>query len=269
MARVGVLYSLGFFLVMAVFLAFVIVILNEYDKTSERFIEEAFFEKVHNLDESIQNSFKKIFNTYSGVKLKISDGVFTFTETFPNQNSSTFISELGELKTTVKNNYPIDIYLNEINKTLALTLNPDGTKFFHPVYGGNNITVTFVQGSFNGFTVKITSSATLDSGSCVSSGTSNNPYLDVTTVGSSGSCTETSIQNFELLDTETPRNRLALVNLNGDSLTMQSVLGTNTFDIDVEGLKPSNSTRTVTTTQALEFNFEEFNYRKNGTIRVL
>src|SRR3989344_6001568 len=129
MAKVGAYYTIGFLLIMLVFLALIILVNKEFKLSIERFSEDAGFEKIHNIDDSIQKSLRDIFFSSSGISVSATQTSASFSETLPNTA--------------------------EITTNLPLILKPHGITFSHPDYGGNILTVAYNDNNFDRFQVKL------------------------------------------------------------------------------------------------------------------
>lgn len=270
MDKLGVFYTLGFLILILIFLSFIAVVNKDYSSTAERVGENFGYEKIRNIDQSIQEGFVDIFSLTSGIVLSKTLDSVIFRETLPNPSSTNFKNNLSNYKTFIESNYS-SIFLNiqEINTNLPLIVKYYGIKFSHPSYGGGVLDVTYEQNNFNGFTLTITTDETLDSSSCSGSGSSSDPYLNVNAFGVSGSCSQNGVANLELFNTDTPRDRLAVVDLSGNVLTITED-DEITVELEVDGLDPIGEAILVETPEnVLNFYFDDFRYLKNGTIRVL
>ncbi len=271
MARVGVFYSIGFFLLMGVFLLFTFVVLKESRFTNERLTDDVALVKIHSLDESIQKSFRDLFFLTSGISLSTSANSLTFMEVLPNVQNTSFKNNLSLFKQFIESNYSVTFNTTEIANNLSLFVNPYGIRFTHLSYGGKTLKVFYDTTNFAGFNLTLTVTVPLNVNSCTSTGTSSNPYLSVTAVGSTGSCSRTDITQLTLLDTNTPQNVLARVSLGGKTLNVTYLREQSlTVAVVVSNLNLLNESVTVTTVEnVLRYTYPDFGFAKNGTIRVL
>ena len=252
---------------MTVFLALVVVIVKQSDLSSERFSGNVAIEGVYNLDQSIQASFKDIFTLNSGISVSKIENNVTFSEILPNVKSTNFKNNITKFNDFLESNYSITFNELDLNNNLPLIVKPNGIIFTHPIYGGSILEV-FYQNNFDGFIVSITSSKVLDAGSC--SGSGSGSILNINAVGSTGSCSANGVNSMELFESGTA---IRLGTLNLDSVNnILTITSEDSLIISVKayGLDDNGDDITVTTQEnILNYNFEDFNFVKNGTIRIL
>ncbi len=269
MARLGVYYSIGFFLIMVVFLGFIIVILKGFNLSTERFSEDSALEKINNIDKSIQESFNDIFDITSGITIRIVGNNLTFIETLPNPNANNFKNNISSLKKFIEGNYSINFTTTDINNNLSLYVKPLGITIIHPNYSDKKVIVTNLQSNFDGYSLTLTTEKNLNSNSCTSSGSSTSPYLNVNAIGSTGTCTKDGITSLTLYDTGNPQILLARISFGGNLLNITAV-DNITANLNIINLQQGNQTNIVTTKDGvLYFNFTDFKFTKNGTIRIV
>ncbi|MFH1592352.1 MAG: hypothetical protein ABIB47_03220 [Candidatus Woesearchaeota archaeon] len=271
MAKLGVFYTIGFFIVILVFFSFVVIINRNFISTSERLEEDLGYEQIRNLDLSIQKGFKDIFTMLSGISVSKGTNSVTFTEILPNPSDSNFKSNISQYKTFLESNYPVIFEVEEINGNLPLIIQPYGIELGHLSYGGAEMNLTWKQVNFDGFVVTIQADVVLNSGSCDTSGSSSSPYLNLNAYGSSGSCTVTDNSHVEIFDTQLPPNLQVTLDLDEASQVLTVVASeTVTAAVSVEGLTDMADDTIVTLPEeVLSYNFGDLNFIKNGTIRLL
>src|SRR3989344_247787 len=155
MAKVGAYYTIGFLLIMLVFLALIILVNKEFKLSIERFSEDAGFEKIHNIDDSIQKSLRDIFFSSSGISVSATQTSASFSETLPNSEDNNFKSNITKFKDFIETNYSVIFDTDEITTNLPLILKPHGITYSHSDYGDNILSISYNDNNFGGFQVTL------------------------------------------------------------------------------------------------------------------
>ncbi|MEK6826533.1 MAG: hypothetical protein AABX08_02635 [Nanoarchaeota archaeon] len=271
MDKVGVFYTIGFFLVLIVFFSFVAVVNRDFASVTDRLESDFGYEKIRNIEKSIQKGVKDIINLIGGVSVNTFENKTTFIETLANSSEPEFFRNLTSYKNYVESNYPFFLEISKFNQTLPLTIMPHNITYLHNRFGGADANVTWQQLNFRGFRVQISVNAPINENSCPNSGTSSSPYLNVEAFGTSGSCAVNGKTHVEIRDT-LQSTLQATIDLVTASKTL--VIFANEppvgISVTVEGLDITRDRRTVVLPEnVLNYNLTDFNIVKNGTIRIL
>lgn len=266
MAKIkGMFLTLGFFIVILIFLGFALIISSSFRFSRERVGEYIVFEKMKVLDESTQEGFRNIFNKLSGITI-VKGNTISFTEELPNGNNINFKNNLTNYTRFVNSSYPININASIIDG-MALIIMPHNIKYYHLKYGDDVIKVQPNIFNFNKYKVDIITSRTLDGTSCSGSGSSSGK-LDVTANGASGtSCSSNNVANFRLYDNADVL--LGYVNISNDVLTIDSEIRINVTTNIVSLNDLGKMVDIKTEENALTMNFSEYGFFKKEAIRIL
>jgi len=266
MAKIkGMLLTLGFSIVVLIFLGFALIISNSFKSSRERVSDYIVFEKAKVLDESVQEGFRNIFDSVSGITI-VKGSTVSFTEELPNSNDINLKKNLTRYNNFTNSSYPININVS-ISDDMALWIRPHDIKYYHADFGDDIIKVQPRTFNFNKYKVDIITSRILDGTSCSASGSSGGK-LDVTVKGASGtSCNSNSIANFKLYDNADVL--LAYVNISSDILTIDSEIRINitTNIVSLNDLGKEVDIKTDENT--LVMNFTEYNFFKKTAVRML
>ncbi len=269
MGRVGVLYSIGFLIILVVFISFINLVIRNSNLSSARFSEDAKLEWIRNLDESIQDGFRDIFIKTSGISISRSGYDLFIGENLPNTNADAFKKNLSKYKTFIEGNYSVNFNITEINKTMHLYVKPHGIRINHSTYGGNDMKVVKSQNNFLAYKLDLTINT---DAFCTSSGI--NTLLDIEVFDPTGSaCILNDVAFLTVRDTNLNGPKIVTVDFPSISnilnITVSSGMSIN-LNLKIDDLSVSNDSIIVTTDQnILYFNFTDINYTKNGTIRIL
>jgi len=264
MAKIkGMFLTLGFFIVVMIFLGFALIISNSFKTSRERVSDYIVFEKVKVLDESTQEGFRNIFDSVSGITI-VKGSTVSFTEELPNSNDVHFKNNLTNYNGFINSSYNININTS-LSENLALWIRPHDIKYYHVDFGDDIIRVQPRTLNFNKYKVDIITDKVLDGTSCsgISSG-----KLDVTAKGAGGtSCSSSSIARFRLYDNADVL--LAYVNVSNDVLTIDSEIKINvtTNIVSLNDLGKEVDIKTDDT--GLIINFSEYGFFKKSAIRVV
>ena len=269
MARVGVFYSVGFFIVMAAFLLFAVVVMKQYSLSSQRVSEDIGLEKIQTLDISIQEAFKDYFFAKSGINVKKVGDDILYKESLPNSLSTSFKNNITKFKNFLQSNFSIELNTSDINDNLSLYVKPHGIYFTHPSYGGSVLKSGYTSLNFSGYDVTVYTNAVLNDASCQTLGTVTDPYLNVNVFGSTGSCSKIGITSLTLKDINNVILARVTLVTSTKTLTITGVQAIST-DLKVSNLDFNADSAVVTTAEnVLRIDNEDFNFKKNGTIRIV
>ena len=272
MERLGVFYSIGFFILGTVFIAFAVLVTHYFTFSLQEISDDATDQRVHTLDESIQQSFRDLF-TITKITLRSTNDSFTLIETPSQTNDDNFKENLTQFRDFLQSNYSIQFNVTDITTDLPIFIKPYGIIIQHPQYDSGKIAVMYDQVVFDMFNLTINYDNVIDANSCQPSGTSSNPALNVYVIGTSGesSCDFPGISNFDLYDINSPPNLITSVRLSGKNLNITSFdIGSTTYTLRILNFDVSNESMIVTTKeQVLSYSYPDFGFFKNGTIRLL
>jgi len=102
----GVLLTIGMLFLSSIVLSLAVMLFHNTQGTENRFAELSLYDRLYDLDSSIQRGFKEIFTRNSGVTLTIENNLVTITETLP--HSSNFASEMDAYEDYLEEAYPTD-----------------------------------------------------------------------------------------------------------------------------------------------------------------
>ena len=269
MARLkkGFFYSLSFSLIIALVFGLSLIAFKNFNFSQERFNEILIFDRVYELDKSIEQGFKDIFNLESGIIINKGTNI-TFSEALSNKNSQNFSNALDDYKLFLESNFSVILNIEDTKKRLPLIIIPNQITYYHENFGNSTIKVDAQTSNFAGFTVTVKTAEILSSNSCAGSGVKQNVYIDLFASGSSGSCSYTA-RSHGIID---------LINSKGKAVA-KIVVSDN--DLDISAMKQINVTTSIDNLEnpenmfitlpkgALYLNFSEFNIVKNSTIIIL
>ncbi|MBI2499525.1 hypothetical protein HYV88_04760 [Candidatus Woesearchaeota archaeon] len=264
MAKIkGMFLTLGFFIVVIIFLGFALIISDSFKTSRERVSDYIVFEKARVLDESVQEGFRNIFDSVSGITI-VKGSTVSFTEELPNDNDVNFGNNLTKFNGFINSSYNININTS-LSDDLAVWIRPHDIKYYHIDFGDDIIKVQPRTLNFNKYRVDIVTGKVLDGTSC--SGSSSGK-LDVTATGASGtSCSSSSIARFKLYDNADLL--IAYVNVSSNILTIDSETKINVTTNIISLNDLGREVDIKTNDNVLTINFSEYKFFKKSAIRVV
>jgi len=122
----AVLLTLGMLFLSSLVFSLAILLFHNTQGTESRFAELSLYDRLYDLDSSVQRGFKEIFTRNSGITLALTDDLVSITETLP--HSSNFRSEMDAYVNYLEATYPTDPKVT-INDAI-LTLIKNGVSFY-------------------------------------------------------------------------------------------------------------------------------------------
>ena len=150
----GALFTLGFTFLALVILSLSLLIFHSAQKSEETITNLVVLDRVYELDTSLQQSLKDIFNLKSGILINISNNSVSFQEGLPNTNSNSFSSSMNSFKGFIESNFSnINLTIDNVITELPLNLAPFNITYKHLNFGDKEIQVIPEQINFNGYSV--------------------------------------------------------------------------------------------------------------------
>lgn len=265
----GVFYTIGFFLLGMVLLGFAIFIAKTNLETVDTVSKISSLNRANEVTISIQEGFKKIFNSKSGILISKGSNFYSFQENLPNNNKNNFTNAIDSYKDFIENrNISINLNVNELKTNLPLKITPHNIIYSHSNFGDSTIIITAESGNFDGYQISVTTNLELDASSCTNSESAQNVYLHLDATGSPGSCTSSSntISRIDLEDIN--NNLIATLEVINNDLTITSISQINVKTI-IENLADLGKNNLIYSNNLIYLNYQEFNIEKNNTVILL
>ncbi len=170
MAKVGFLYTISLLIMALTVLSLALLIAEIEQESNEQIADIAKYDRLYDLDSSINNAFVEVFKTASGISLKYNNtnGTLFIRETLPNANNTIFSRNMTNLRKYLNKtaNHPVDnitLYarnLDEVNKSLAFQILPYNLTYTHTkAFGSFTIRVNNnTPYNFYGYNITVISS---------------------------------------------------------------------------------------------------------------
>jgi len=143
----AVLLTLGMLLLSSLVFSLAVLLFHNTQGTENRFAELSLYDRLHDLDSSIQRGFKEIFTRNSGMTLTLSDDLASITETLP--HSSNFPAEIDAYSAYLQETYPTDPAVTVTDSVLTTTKNelpvyimPHNILIDHSSFPSGNLEIT-------------------------------------------------------------------------------------------------------------------------------
>ena len=142
MNKRGFLFTFGLFLLGLIIFALAVLISNNVKLSNEGMDNIIRFDRVYEVDLSIQEGFNEIFKQKSGISVSYSGKNITIEENIPNSNKDDFISKTNSFKNFVEDKFDFIILdLSNIQGKMNLNLEPANIGYSHDTYGGDKIII--------------------------------------------------------------------------------------------------------------------------------
>jgi len=174
MDKVGFLYTVGILILGLTILSLAFFIADINQSSNEKVADLARFERLHNLDSSINRAFAEIFQVSSGISFahsNLTNNTLFITETLPNNNNTIFSQNMSSFElylntsiSTPSENFTVNRNnIENIKNVLPLIILPYNLAYTHnPTFGSSIIKVTPKDGfNFLGYNVTIISSTAI------------------------------------------------------------------------------------------------------------
>lgn len=163
----AVLLTLGMVLLSSIIFSLAILLFHNTQGTESRFAELSLYDRLYDLDSSIQRGFKEVFLRNSYMRVTISDPVediVFITETLPHSSSNNFIAETEAYAEYIKEMYLIDpkitIYeedvLSEITGYLPIIIMPHEIEISHTTFPTGNLEITPTDTNIENYSISLT-----------------------------------------------------------------------------------------------------------------
>lgn len=168
MAKVGFLFTIGLLLMSLTVLSLALFIAEVEKGSNEKVTGLVRYDRLHDLDTSINEAFREIFKVSSGISIiytNKTNNTFFIKENLPNGNSTIFAQNMTAFEKFLNktSNSPTDnvtLYLANlanVHANLPLVITPYNITYTHiPSFGGNTIRVSPKQFNFYGYNITIT-----------------------------------------------------------------------------------------------------------------
>jgi len=144
MRKKGMFFTLGLSIIALVVLVLSIVIFNNFQTSEERFSNFIVFGRIYDLDISIQEGIKKIFDKTSGISLSTSSNTVIISENLPNSNNVGFSDEISNFKNFIESNFDnINLSVEDLNTNLTLIIDPVDVSYSHEDFGDRKIVLDY------------------------------------------------------------------------------------------------------------------------------
>lgn len=152
----GALFTIGTMLVVIALFTFATLIYTNSLESKKRVAEIGVLDRIYDIDVSIQNSLKEIFDLSSGISIEINNQKISFTEDLPSENDSEFEDNNENFKDYVeddnKNNPKIIINTTKFVNNLPLHIKPHNIIYTHPEdFGDEEIDIIPEEINMNGY----------------------------------------------------------------------------------------------------------------------
>jgi len=276
MDKVGVFYTAGFFIIIVVFFSFLVIVNNDFIATTDRISDNFGYEKIRNLDQSIQRGFSDLYFLTSGIIITKGSNYTSFREALPNTLIPNLVNNVSRYKDFLKSNFSIVLNDTIINSELPLVIRPHNITIRMAANNSYGMTATwtesfipYIPANFTNFLVVLVTNFSLNSTSCIKdTGGFIGSSTNVQAYGPNRNCNSTNVALFRLKSS----NNLVLATISHVFGYFNVFINTPpmTVTVSVEGLKKTDDQIIVTLPDnVLQFNFPDQGFSKNGTIRIV
>ncbi len=142
----AVLLTLGMLFLSSLVFSLSILLFHNTQGTEDRFAELSLYDRLYDLDSSIQRGFREIFLQNSGITLTLVNDTVSITETLP--HSSSFGEEMDAYSTFLEQTYSIDpliivsdSVLSTIKNELPVYIMPHNILIDHSSFPSGNLEI--------------------------------------------------------------------------------------------------------------------------------
>lgn len=156
MAKVkAVLFTIGLMMISLVVLTLTILIFNNFQKAESTMSNIGALDRAYELDHSIQNVLKNLFDRGSGIDLVVNDAAnfISFEEVIPSNNTAFNLTVLDFKNFTEENFNYIRLDIDRITKELPLIILPYDIEYKHLNFGEGVIEIIPESINFNKYEV--------------------------------------------------------------------------------------------------------------------
>ena len=160
----GILLTLGMLFLSGLVFSLAVLLFHNTQGTENRFAEISLYDRLFDLDSSIQKGFKEIFERNSGMSLSLLNDTVSIAETLP--HSSNFEAEMVAYSDFLENMYPIDPLLTVDDSVLTLIkdrllfyIMPHNILVEHSAFpSGQELTITPQNLNVENYSISLTTS---------------------------------------------------------------------------------------------------------------
>lgn len=157
----AVLITLSMLLLSSLIFSLSILLFHNTQGTEDRFAELSLYDRLYDLDSSIQRGFRNIFLQNSGITLTLVNDTVSITETLP--HSSSFSDETDTYATFLEQTYhtdPVvtisDSVLTTIKNELPVYIIPHNILIDHSSFPSGNLEITPSSLNVNNYNISLT-----------------------------------------------------------------------------------------------------------------
>ncbi len=158
----GIVQSIGLMMLAGLLLSFAVIIFHDTQSRDERFGEMMLYDRLYDLDRSIQHGFSKIFSS-NGISLSADNSRVTIAETLP--GSSRLSSELDGFSLFLQSRYsssPVVSFdsaiMANVKENVPVAIKPHNIAISHTSYPSGNLEIIPSSLNLDNYTISISSS---------------------------------------------------------------------------------------------------------------
>ncbi len=272
----AILFTLGLFFLVTTVFSLAVLFFHGMLESEDVFLRFASLDRAYELDASLQNSLKEIFNSQSGISVSITGSNVLFQDYLPNPNRGKLASALNNFENYAEeNDLNTDIDPSEIITNTSLIVKPCNLTYSHSSFG-DNVTYVYPSASSN-----VTSyAAYLNTGNVNVTGiewdsiSSGDLYFEVIADDNQGnSYTDNKLIDgslFNLLSVSTHEGNIKIKIWNSSIFSVNNTADVNLSLITDVGFGSSNiGNEVILSGDIININFEDFGIRKKSGVRLI
>ncbi|MFH1065375.1 MAG: hypothetical protein V1734_02610 [Nanoarchaeota archaeon] len=158
----GIVQSIGLMMLAGLLLSFAVIIFHDTQSRDERFGEMMLYDRLYDLDKSIQYGFVKILSA-NGISLSADSSHAEITETLPGSSSLSY--ELDGFSSFLQSRYassPIVSFdsaiMDNVKANVPIIIKPHNITISHTSYPGGNLEIIPSSLNLDNYTISIESS---------------------------------------------------------------------------------------------------------------
>lgn len=158
----GIVQSIGLMMLAGLLLSFAVIIFHDTQSRDKRFGEIMLYDRLYDLDKSIQHGFSKIFSS-NGILLSADSSHAEITESLP--GSSRLSSELDGFSSFIQARYASNpavsfdsAILEDVKANIPVTIKPHNITISHTSYPGGNLEIIPSLLNLDNYTISIETS---------------------------------------------------------------------------------------------------------------
>lgn len=193
MKKRGLFFTLGLGLFAFVILSLSIIASKHFGTYDDRFIELIAFNRMSDIDQSLQGSIKEIFEATSGIGIGVTPTQVTFEQQIPlnfarfNSSAETFYNY------AVSNDRKISMDFSDVRKSLPIWIRPNNILYSQNI-SQNYITIMPSSTNIGGYSIRVSLGNSLNITSCSKSMSQGIDDLTIEIIGSNGTSCSSAMQ---------------------------------------------------------------------------